>query len=88
MGGMIKEMCEDVVEVRMASDWVMPIALAFNEDVMKLIHGYAPKYGRCLEENEYFHELRNVWNMLYADELSVCLGNLNRCLVRHIHGFS
>ena len=49
MGIMVKEeLCEKVVEVRMASDRVMTVVLVIEEDVPRLICGYALQSGRSL----------------------------------------
>ena len=37
-----EELCEYVVEVRRASDRVMTVVVVFEEDVLRLICGYAP----------------------------------------------
>ena len=42
MGVMVKkELCEKVVEVRMVRERVMTVVVAFEEDVLRLICGYA-----------------------------------------------
>ena len=46
---MLEELCEKVVEVRWVCDAVMTVAV-FEEDVLRLIYGYALQCGRCLEE--------------------------------------
>ena len=49
-GGMVKEeLCEKVVEVRMANDRVVTLVV-FEEDVLRLICGYAPQNRRSLGE--------------------------------------
>ena len=45
-----EELCENVVEIRMVSDGVMTVVVVFEEDVLMLICGYAPRSGICLEE--------------------------------------
>ena len=47
------ELCEEVVEVRRVSDRVMIVVLVFEEDVLRLIYGYAAQSGRCLEEQSF-----------------------------------
>ena len=42
-----------MVEVRRVSDRVMTVVV-FEEDVLRLSCGYAPKRGRSLEENSIF----------------------------------
>ena len=46
---MNKELCEKVVEISRSSDGVMTFVLVFEEDVPKLICGYALKSGRNLD---------------------------------------
>ena len=55
-----KELCEQVVEVRRLSDRVMTVVVVFEQDVLRLICGYAPQSGRSLEENSLFMMSRNV----------------------------
>ena len=46
MGVMVKEeLCEKLVEVRRVSDRMMTLVV-FEEDVLRLICGYAPQGGR------------------------------------------
>ena len=46
VGVMVKEeLCEKVVKVRRVSDGVMTLVV-FEEDVLRLICGYAPQDGR------------------------------------------
>ena len=50
MGVMVKEvLCDKLVEVRRVSDTVMTVVI-FEEDVLRLICGYAPQSGGSLEE--------------------------------------
>ena len=52
MGDMVKEeLCVKVVDVRMASWRVMTV---IEENVLRLISGYAPQSGRCLDEKQVF----------------------------------
>ena len=39
----MEELCEKVVEVRRVSDRVMTLVVVFEEDVLRLICGYAPQ---------------------------------------------
>ena len=56
VGVMVKEeLCEKVVEVRRLSDGVMTLIVVFEEDVLRLIRGYAPQNGRSLEEKQSFY---------------------------------
>ena len=53
VGVMVKEeLCRKVVEVRRVSDIVMSVVV-FEEDVLRLICGYAPQSG-SLEEKQSF----------------------------------
>ena len=45
-----EELCKKVVEVIMVCDRVMTLVLVFVEDVLRLVCGYAPQSGKCLEE--------------------------------------
>ena len=57
MAVMVKEeLCEKVVEVRMVSDRVMNVVVVFEEDVLRLICGYAPQSGRSFEEKQSFYD--------------------------------
>ena len=44
-------LCEQLVEVQRVSDRVMAVVLVFEEDVLRLICGYAAQTGRCFVEN-------------------------------------
>ena len=57
MGIMVKdELCEKVVEVRRVSDRVMNVVVFFEEDVLRLICGYARQSGTSLEEKTVFYD--------------------------------
>ena len=72
-----EELLEMVVEVRRVSDGVMTVVV-FEEDVLRLICGYAPQSGRSLEEKQSFYDgLKCEWDMHSADDLVMCLGDLN-----------
>ena len=76
-----------MVEVRRVSDRVMTVVV-FEEDVLRLIYGYAPQSGRSLEEKQYFHDkLKSEWDMHYADDLVMCLADFNGHVGRHIDVF-
>ena len=51
-----EELCEKVVEVRRVSDRVMTAVVVLEEDVLKLICGYALQSGRTLEEKQSFYD--------------------------------
>ena len=45
-------------------------AVAIEEDVLRLICGYAPQSGRSLEEKQSFYgELKCEWDMQFACDL-------------------
>ena len=48
-----EELCERVVEVRRVSDRVMTLVDVFEEDVLRLICGYAPESLRSLEVKHF-----------------------------------
>ena len=64
MGVIVKEeLCDMVVEVRRVSDRVITVVV-FEEDVLRLICGYAPQCGRSLAEKQCFYdELICEWDM-------------------------
>ena len=81
-----EELCGRVVEVRRVSDRVM--AVVFEEDVLRLIYGYAPQSGRSLEEKQCFYDgLICEWDMHSADDLVLSFGDFNGHVGRHIDGF-
>ena len=80
-------LCEQVLEIRRGSDRVMTVVV-FEEDVLRLICGYALKSGRSLEEKQTSNdELKCEWDMHTAEYLVMCLGDLNGHTGRHIDGF-
>ena len=50
-----EELCEKALEVRGASDRVMTVVV-FDEDVLRLICGYALLSGRSFEEKQSFYD--------------------------------
>ena len=81
------QLCEKVVEVRRVSDRVMTLVV-FEKDVLRLICGYAPQSGRCLEKKPSFYDKQKCeWDMHSADDLGMCLGEFNGYVGRHIDGF-
>ena len=89
VGVMVKDkLCENMVEVRRVSDRVMTVVVLFEEDVLRLICGYAPQSGRRLEEKQSFYgEVKCVLDMYSAVGLVMCLGDFNGHVGRHIDGF-
>ena len=49
-----EELCEKVIEVRRVIDRVMTVVIVFEEDVLRLICGYAPQSGKSFEEKQSF----------------------------------
>ena len=89
MGVLVKEeLCEKMLEVRRASDRVMTIVVVFEEDLLRLICGYPQKSGINFEEKQSFYdELKCEWDMFSADDLVMCLVDINGHIGRHIDGF-
>ena len=59
-----------------------------EEDVLKLICGYALQSGLSLEEKLcFFDELKGEWDTHGADDLVMCFGDFNGHIGRHIDGF-
>ena len=55
VGVMVKEeLCSKVVDVKMVSDGVMTLVVVFEEDMLRLICGYAPQSGRSFLNNSLF----------------------------------
>ena len=88
VGVMVKEeLCDEVVEVRGVSDGVMALVV-FEEDVLRLIFGYAPHSGRSLEEEQSFYDkLKCEWDVHSAVDLVMCLGDFSGHVGRHMDGF-
>ena len=76
-----------MVVVRRVSDRVTTLVV-FEEDVLRLICGYAPQSGRNLEEKQSFYDKPKCeWDMHSADELVLRFGDINGHIGRHIDGF-
>ena len=59
----------------------------FEEDVLTLICGYGPQSGRSFEGKQSFYdELKCEWDLHSADDLVMCMGNINGHVGRHIDG--
>ena len=72
---------------RRVSDRVVTVVVVFEEDVLRLIYGYAPQCGRSLEEKKSFYdELKGECNTHNADDLVMCLGDINGHIGMHIDG--
>ena len=53
----------------------------------RLICGYSLQSGIRLEEKHSFHnELKDEWDVYGADNFVICLGDINRHIVRHVDG--
>ena len=86
---MNKEPFKKLVEVSRVSDRVMSVVAVFREDVLKLIYGYAPQSGRCLEEEQSFCDgLKCELDVHSACDLSMCLSDFNGHAGRHVDGFN
>ena len=59
----------------------------FEEDMMRLIHGYAPQSEKNCEVNSLYDELKCEWEMHSADDLVMCLGDFNAHVGKHIDSF-
>ena len=83
-----EELCEEMMEVKRINDRVLTLIVVFEEDVLRLICGYAPQCGRCLEEKQSFYdELKCERDMHSADDLVMCLVDFNGHVCRHIDDF-
>ena len=77
-----------MLEVGRVSHKVMTIVVVFEEDVLRLICGYAPKSERSLEEKQSFYdELKCERDMHFAGDLVMCFIEFNGHVWRHIDGF-
>ena len=62
--------------------------VVFEEDVLRLICGFAPQSGRSLEEKQSFYdELKCELDMHSACDLVMCLGDFNGHVGRNIDGY-
>ena len=67
---------------------VMTVVAVFEEDVQRLIFGYAPQSGRSFEKKHSFYDkLKCEWDMHFADDLVICMGDVSRHVGRHIDRF-
>lgn len=89
VGVLVKEeLCEKVVEVRRRNDRVMTIVMVFEEEVVRLICGYAPQSGRTREEKECFYdELAGELDVHSEGELVLCVGDFNGHVGKRFDGF-
>ena len=77
-----------MVEVRRVSDRVMTVVAVFEEDVLRLICGYAHQGESSFEvKQSSCDELKCEWDMHSTDDLVMCLGDFNGHVDRHIDGF-
>ena len=51
----IEELCKKMLEIGRVSNRVMTVVV-YEEDVLRLICGYALQSGGCLEERHYFYD--------------------------------
>ena len=67
---------------------MMTTFVVLEENVMRLICGYAQHGGRSFEEKQSsYDELKCEWDMHSADDLVMCLGDFNGHIGRHVDGF-
>ena len=79
-----EELCEKMVRVTMVGDRVMTVVV-FEEDVLRLICGYVPQGGRSSEEKQHLNdELKCEWDMHSANDLVMCLDDINGHVGRYI----
>ena len=77
-----------MVEIRRVSDRVITVVVIFYEGVLRLICGYAPQTGGCLEEKQsLYDELKVEWDKHCAGDLVMCLGDFTGHMGSHIDGF-
>ena len=68
---------------------MMTLDVVFEENVLRLICGYAPQSGRSLEEKQYFNDkLKCEWDMHSAYDIVVFMGDLNGHIDWHIAEFN
>ena len=66
----------------------MMTVVVYEEDVLRLICGYAPQSGRRLKERQSFYdELKAEWDLHCAGDLVMYLGVFNGHVGWHIDGF-
>ena len=67
---------------------IVMTVVVFEEDVQRLICGYATQSGRRLEEKQSFCEgLKDKWDMHSAGDLAMCLCDINGQVDRYIDVF-
>ena len=76
------ELYEKVVEVRRVSDRVMTVVV-FEENVQRLICGYAPQSGSLEDKHSFYDGLKCEWDMHNAGDLVMYLGSFNGHIGRH-----
>ena len=65
---------------------MMSVVVVFEEDVLRLICGYAPQ-SRSLEVKHSYDEPKCEWDLHSASDLVMCLGNFIGHIGRHIDRF-
>ena len=73
VGVMVKEACENVVEVRKVSE--EKFVLFFEEDVLRQICVYAMQSERDCKKESSYDGLKDECGIHSVDDLVVCLGN-------------
>ena len=74
---MVKELCENVIEVRRKCDRVMAVGLVFGVEVVRVICAYAPQSGKPDAEERFYEEMVREWSMANANELMLGLRDFN-----------
>ena len=88
VGILVKELCENMVEVRRRCDRVMAIGLVFGEEVVRVICAYAPQRGKSdSEKGRFYEEMAREWSMANANEMVLGLGYFNDHVGKCAEGF-
>ena len=83
-----EELCEKVVDVRIKSDRVMVVVLAFEKQVIRVISAYELQAGRPLEEKHRFYdELAGEYELQNPSKVVFLLGDFNGHVGKEIEGF-
>ena len=81
-------LCEKVVEVRRKSDRVMAMALAFEEEVIRVICAYTPQVGKSeCEKDQFYIDMASEWDLQNPSKVVLGLGDFNGHVGRRIDGF-
>ena len=76
------------MEIRRSSDRVIVVVLAFEQEVLRVICGYAPQCGRPITEKvKFYDEMCTEWDLRGNDELVLGMGDFNGHVGKNIDGF-